>query len=433
MSVIERVRAREILDSRGHPTVEADVVLADGSTGRAATPSGASTGRHEAHELRDGDSGRYRGRGVLRAVANVNDVISPSLRGLDPADQAGLDARLIDLDGTPEKRRLGANALVAVSLAAARAAALARHVPLYRHIAELAGVTVPRVPLPMFNIISGGLHGGRQLDIQDVLAIPIGATSFAEALALAVEVHAQVGDRLRRRGLPMLVSDEGGWAPPLESNEEAVALVSDVCRGQPAEVVVGLDVAATHFLEPNGQYRLAADQREGLDAGALADLLVGWVDRFGVASIEDGLAEDDWAAWTRLTETLGDRVQIVGDDLFVTNVQRLRRGIEAGSANAVLVKVNQAGTLTEALAVVAEARRAGLAVVVSARSGETEDSFLADLAVGVTADQIKVGSVTRSSRLAKWNQLIRIAEDLPPDAYAGRAGLPSLNSGRAAS
>jgi enolase len=426
---IQLVRGREILDSRGRPTVEADVELDDGTVGRAAAPSGSSTGRHEARELRDEDPARYRGHGVLAAVANVTGRIGPALRGRDPADQTGVDARLLELDGTPDKHVLGANATTAVSLAVARAAASGRRLPLYRHVAELAGVREPRLPLPMFNIISGGLHAGRQLDIQDVLVMPAGATSFRDALELAVEVHARVGDRVVAEGRPPLVADEGGWAPPLGTNEAAIAWVGEAARGvahdRGSEVVLALDVAASHVLGDDGTYRLAADGA-ARDARGMIALLARWAAAFPVASIEDGLGEDDWAGWQELTSTLGDAVQVVGDDLFVTDAARLRHGIELRAANAVLVKVNQAGTLSEALTVVRVARRAGFRVIVSARSGETEDAFLADLAVGVAADQVKVGSVTRSSRLAKWNQLLRIEEELGPDAYAGASGLRAV-------
>jgi enolase len=422
-SRIGRVRGREILDSRGRPTVEADVVLVDRAVGRASVPSGASTGRHEAVELRDGDPKRYAGLGVRAAVSHVNDVLGPAVMGLDATDQHALDARLVELDGTPNKGRLGANALLAVSLAACRAAAVARHVPLYRHIADLAGIQRPLLPLPMVNIISGGLHAGGQIDIQDVLVVPIGASSFAEALEQVAAIYRAVGEHVRAAGHPPLVADEGGWAPRLTRNEDALEWVSDAIRTVGADTALAVDIAASHFFATDAsRYRLRADGRD-LSSDEMVTLLAGWVDRYPLVSVEDGLAEDDWSGWKRLTQVLGNRLQLLGDDLFTTSPARLRRGIGEQVANAVLVKVNQIGTLSEALEVVSLARAAGYRTVVSARSGETEDDFLADLAVGSAAGQIKVGSVTRSSRLAKWNQLLRIEEELGPDAYVGANAL----------
>jgi enolase len=420
---IARVVGREILDSRGRPTVEADVELANGIVGRSSVPSGASTGAHEAVELRDGDPARYRGLGVRRAVANVIDIIGPAVRGLAADDQAVLDGRLIELDGTPTKARLGANAMLAVSQAACRAAAAGRDVPLYRHIAHLCG-TRPVVPLPMVNLISGGLHAGRQIDFQDVLIIPTGAADFASAIADAAAVHARLGEMVVDAGQQPLVADEGGWAPRLPGNREAVAWVAAAIADAGVEAGIGLDVAASELFDPEtGDYILAADRRRRTTAELVEDLreLTG---SFPVVSVEDGLAEDDWTGWIELTGRLG-AVQLIGDDLFATSRARLQRGIDSGAANAILVKPNQAGTLTEALDVIAVARAAGYRTVVSARSGETEDSFLADLAVGSAAGQIKVGSVTRSERLAKWNQLIRIEEELGPGAYLGAAALAS--------
>jgi enolase 1/2/3 len=418
---IDLVLAREILDSRGRPTVEADVVLADGSVGRASVPSGASTGTHEAVELRDGDPARFAGRGVRRAVANVVEVIGPAVRGLAADDQAVIDRRLIEVDGTPTKARLGANAALAVSLAACRAAATARDVPLYRHIAGLAG-SEPVVPLPMVNLISGGLHAGRQLDLQDVLMIPTGAPDFATAMADVAAVHARLGERLVANGQQPLVADEGGWAPRLGSNRDAVGWVARAIKETGVDAAIALDIAASELLDPStGEYDLAAEGRH-LTGTQLVEDLVEFASSWPVVSIEDGLAEDDWDGWADLTRRLG-AIQLIGDDLFVTNAARLRRGIEGGVANAILVKPNQAGTLTEALEVIRLARANGYRTIVSARSGETEDAFLADLAVGSGAGQIKVGSITRSERLAKWNQLLRIEAELGPGSYVGAAAL----------
>ena len=418
---IERVIAREILDSRGRPTVEADVVVADGTVGRASVPSGASTGTHEAVELRDGDPGRYAGRGVRRAVANVVEIIGPAVRGVAADQQDSLDRRLLELDGSPTKARLGANATLAVSLAACRAAAAAHGVPLYRHIADLAG-TAPNVPLPMVNLISGGLHAGRQLDLQDVLMIPTGAADFATAMADVAAVHAQLGEWVVAAGQQPLVADEGGWAPRLGSNREAVDWVARAIVDTGVEAAIALDIAASELLDPaTGEYVLTADDQR-LTSAQLVDDFVELVRARPVVSIEDALAEDDWDGWADLTRRLGP-IQLIGDDLFVTNAARLQRGIDAGVANAILVKPNQAGTLTEALEVIRLARANGYRTIVSARSGETEDSFLADLAVGSAAGQIKVGSITRSERLAKWNQLLRIEAELGVGSYVGAAAL----------
>jgi enolase len=372
-------------------------------------------------ELRDADPGRYRGRGVLRAVANVDREIAAAARGMAADDQAVLDRALIALDGTPHKSRLGANAILAVSLATCRAASTGRGIPLYRHIADLAGAR-PSIPLPMVNIISGGAHAGHQLDIQDVLAVPLGAASFRDALACAVAIHARVGDMVLAAGHPPLGADEGGWGPPLRDDREAVEWVARAIADEGAAAGIAIDVAASDFYDADVGGYVMASAADPLDAAGLVAMLAGWVRDFPIVSVEDGLAEDDWSGWAALTASLG-RIQLIGDDLFVTDWSRLERGAAEGIANAVLVKPNQAGTLTEALDVIAAARRLGYRTVVSARSGETEDSFIADLAVGSGAGQIKVGSVSRSSRLAKWNQLLRIEEELGPGAYEGSGAL----------
>jgi enolase len=421
---ITAVHAREVLDSRGNPTVEVDVALDSGAVGRASVPSGASTGTHEAVELRDGDAGRYGGKGVLRAVANVNETLGPALVGRDPAAQRAIDELLIGLDGTPNKGRLGANAILGCSLAVARAAALAAGLPLYRHIAGLAGVTATPLPLPMVNIISGGLHAGGNLDLQDFLMMPVGAGSIAEATAMTGAVYRATGAILRERGFTTLVGDEGGYGPPLPSNEAALEVVTAAIEHagyRPGEqVAIAIDVAATHFYRAGG-YLLRSEGRT-LAPDELIALLAGWTARYPVVSIEDGLAEDDWENWRALTARLGGRAQIIGDDFFTTNPARVERGIAAGAANAVLVKMNQIGSLTETLDVVALCRRAGYRTVISARSGETEDDFLADLAVGCAGGQIKIGSIVRSERLAKYNQLLRIEEALGPAATFARLG-----------
>jgi enolase len=410
---ITRVRAREVLDSRGDPTVEVEVHCAGGAWGRAIVPSGASTGRHEAVEVRDGDASRYGGKGVRRAVANVRDVLAPRLCGLDVTEQARIDRLLCECDGTPDKSRLGANALLGVSLACARAAAAGRGQPLYRYLDPDGRA---RLPLPLVNLISGGLHAGGNLDLQDFLLVPVGARSCAEALERTVAVYRALGRVLARHGFEgVLVGDEGGFGPRLHSNEQAIEMIlraieeAGLTPGRQA--ALALDVAATHFSR-DGAYHLRADGGVTLGPDGMIALLARWVERYPIVSIEDGLAEDDWEGWRQLTAALGRKVQLVGDDLFVTNPERLRRGVAAGVANAVLVKVNQIGTLTETLEVVRIAREACYRAVVSARSGETEDSTLADLAVATGAGQIKVGSVARSERLAKYNQLLRIEEDM---------------------
>ncbi len=399
---IERVRALEILDSRGTPTVQAQVWLSDGSSASAQAPSGASTGRHEAVELRDGDPVRHAGKGVLRAVRNVEEILGPAVIGLDAADQAAVDARLIETDGSPNKARLGANALLALSCAAARATANARRIPLWRY---LAGSRTPTMPIPMVNIISGGLHAGRNLEFQDFLVRPRGYPDLASALEAVTAVHRATGKLLAMKGCILTgVADEGGWGPRLASNEEAIQVLHEAIAQVGADMDIVLDVASSHFYE-EGTYRL--EGRE-LTAEGMADLLAPWLEKYGVRSIEDPLAEDDWAGWQLLTARLGNQVRLVGDDLFVTNLTRLEKGIAECAANAVLVKMNQIGTLTETFGVIDRAREAGFGAVISARSGETEDSFLADLAVASGAGEIKVGSITRSERLAKYNRLLEI-------------------------
>jgi enolase len=408
---IARIHAREVLDSRGTPTVEVEVHCHGGARGRAIVPSGASTGRHEAVELRDGDPARYGGKGVRRAVANVREQIAPRLCGLPASDQGLIDRTLCELDGTPKKARLGANALLGVSLACAHAAAAARDLPLWRYLDREGHA---RLPLPMVNLISGGLHAGGNLDFQDFLLLPIGARSYSEAVEMAVRVYRALGAVLVQHGFEgVLVGDEGGFGPRLLGNEHAVEMVVRAIEQaglQPGrEAALAIDVASSHFYR-DGRYHLKT-ARTALTADEMVALLTRWVDAYPILSIEDGLAEDDWDGWQQLTAALGRRVQLIGDDLFVTNPERLRRGIAAGVANSVLIKVNQIGTLTETFAVLACARAAGYRPVISARSGETEDTTLADLAVGTGAGQIKIGSVARSERLAKYNQLLRIEEE----------------------
>ncbi len=421
---ISAIHAREVLDSRGNPTVEVDIGLEGGAFGRAIVPSGASTGRHEAVELRDGDPSRYEGRGVLRAVAAVNDTIAPALSGADAADQTALDARLRELDGTADKANLGANAILGVSLAAAHAAAAALELPLYRY---LGGADAGTLPMPMVNIISGGRHAAGGLDMQDFLAIPIGADTFREALRMVVAVYRMVGRVLSQTGpYAYGVADEGGYGPPLPCHEDALGLLYDATRlagyrcARDGDIAIGIDVAATEFVADDGRYLLRAEGRSFTAAG-LADLLAHWCITYPIISVEDGLAEDDWAGWEYLTGKLGQSTQLIGDDLFTTNPQRLARGADAGIANAVLVKPNQIGTLTETLETVRLAQERGYRPVISARSGETEDTTIADLAVATGAGQIKIGSVTRSERMAKYNQLLRIEEELGERAqFAGR-------------
>ncbi len=420
---VKSVHAREVLDSRGYPTVEAEVVLSNGTVGWALVPSGASIGTHEALELRDGDAERWEGKGVLEAVHNINDHIASALRGMD-ADVRKVDERLRELDGTTNKSRLGANALLAVSLATARAVAYAKGIPLYRFLAEVGSVhTSPLLPTPMVNIISGGLHAGGNLDMQDFLVIPFGASSFRQALEWVGKVYHTVKRILQERGLTTLLADEGGFSPPLTGHEEALRLLCEAmerAKLRPGDDMgIAVDVASTHFYR-DGRYTLRTEGRI-MDADEMVALIADWCNRYPVLSVEDGCAEDDWQGWQNLTQRLGGKVQLLGDDLFATNPQRIRQGVAMGVANAVLIKLNQIGTLTETLDGMALCRRWGYATVVSARSGDTEDPFIADLAVGMAAGQIKIGSVARSERTAKYNRLLRLEERLGNEAkYAGR-------------
>jgi enolase len=419
---IARVHARQILDSRGNPTVEVDVALESGATGRAAVPSGASTGQFEAVELRDGDTAVYLGKGVQEAVANVEREIASALAGADAGDQAGVDRLLLELDGTPNKSRLGANAVLGVSLAVAKAAAAAAAVPLYRW---LGGEEASVLPVPLMNIVNGGAHAQNSLDLQEFMVVPAGAASFSEALRIGAETFHHLKALLHARGLATAVGDEGGFAPDLPSSEEAIAAVLEAAEraGHSEKVAVALDPATTELYE-GSRYRLPGEGLD-LDADGMIRLWEDLCDRYPIVSIEDGLAEDDWSGWQELTERLGPRVQLVGDDLFVTNVERLRRGIEEQAANAILVKVNQIGTLTETLEAIELARASGYAAVMSHRSGETEDTTIADLAVATGVGQIKTGAPSRSDRVAKYNQLLRIEEELAADAvYPGWSAFP---------
>jgi len=414
MSTIIAVHGREIIDSRGNPTVEAEVVLASGVRGRAAVPSGASTGEHEAVELRDGDPKRYGGKGVLEAVKHVNEIIGPRLEGMAAEDQIAVDAEMMDTDGTVNKGKLGANAILAVSLAVARAAAEETGLPLYRY---LGGPMARVLPVPMLNILNGGAHANNNVDAQEFMISPIGADSFADGLRMGVEVFHALKKVLTGMGLSTAVGDEGGFAPMLPSNEAALDVVMEAIRGAGYEpgrdLAISLDVAASELYDKaSGEYVFKKGDRSRRSASDMVALYQRWVDRYPIVSIEDGLAEDDWDGWHELTERLGDRTQLVGDDLFVTIVDRLGRGIEEGTGNAVLIKVNQIGTLTETLQCIELAKSSSYGVVISHRSGETEDTFIADLAVATGAGQIKTGSASRTDRVAKYNQLLRIAEEL---------------------
>jgi len=420
MSAIASLWAREILDSRGNPTVEVDVKLEDGSVGRAAVPSGASTGSREALELRDGDKKRFGGKGVVKAVAHVNDVIAPAVRGLDAADQAALDAKMLALDGTENKDKLGANAILGVSMAAARAAAASVGLPLYRY---LGGVDARLLPVPMLNVLNGGAHADNSVDFQEFMIAPVGAPSFREAMRWAAECYQALKSTLKAKGLGTGVGDEGGFAPNLRANVEAIevilAAIEKAGLRAGTDVVLALDPAASEFFE-DGVYVHAKSDKSRKSSAEMVEFWAGWVRQYPIWSIEDGLAEQDWDGWKLLTDRLGGQVQIVGDDIFVTNPAILRRAIEKGVANAVLIKLNQIGSVTETLACMAEARSAGYGTVISHRSGETSDDFIADFAVATSAGQLKTGAPCRGERVAKYNQLIRIEEELGAVArYAG--------------
>ena len=426
MTAITRLHAREILDSRGNPTLEAEVTLADGSFGRAAVPSGASTGSREAMELRDGETARYAGKGVRTAVANVNATIAVALVGMDAADQRALDEKLIALDGTPNKSKLGANALLGVSLANAHAAAASKHMPLWKH---LAGNRAARLPVPMMNIINGGAHADNNVDLQEFMVLPVGLANFSEALRAGVEIFHALKSVLKKRGLSTSVGDEGGFAPNLASNEEAIETILEAITkaGYKAgsDVYLGLDAASSEFFK-DGAYHLDGEGKV-LSPAQFTEFLAGWCAKYPILSIEDGMAEGDQLGWKLLTEALGRKIQLVGDDNFVTNPAIFREGIADGIANAILIKVNQIGTLTETLEAIAMADAAKYAAIISHRSGETEDTTIADLAVATTATQIKTGSLCRSDRVAKYNQLLRIEEQLGIGArYAGKDAFPNL-------
>ncbi len=423
MRRVTDVRGREILDSRGNPTVEVDVLLDSGAQGRAAVPSGASTGTREAVELRDGDPKRYGGKGVLKAVEHVNTALKGAVIGQDPRDQAGLDTRMIELDGTENKGRLGANAILGVSLAAARAAANDARLPLYRHLGQLiGGKHEPVMPVPQMNIVNGGAHANNSLDIQEFMILPVGAPSFREALSYGAEVFHTLRKLLAGRGLSTAVGDEGGFAPSLESNEAALALILeaiDKAGYEPGrDICLGLDVASSEFFR-DGRYELESEKRSFTSA-EFAAYLAGLAGKYPIVTIEDGMSEADWAGWAELTRVLGGKLQLVGDDVFVTNTKILREAIEKKIANAILIKPNQIGTLSETLACIGMADKARYASVISHRSGETEDSTIADIAVATPATQIKTGSLSRSDRIAKYNQLLRIEEQLGKVRYAGR-------------
>ncbi|HAW93244.1 MULTISPECIES: phosphopyruvate hydratase [unclassified Arsukibacterium] len=425
MSEIVKIVAREIMDSRGNPTVEADVYLASGAMGRGCAPSGASTGSREALELRDGDKSRYLGKGVTKAVANIDGAIQAALTGKNAYKQAEIDQIMIDLDGTETKSKLGANAILAVSLAVARAAAADKKIPLYQHIAELNGTPgVYSMPVPMMNIINGGEHADNNVDIQEFMVQPVGAKTFAEALRMGAEIFHSLKKELQKRGLNTAVGDEGGFAPDLKSNEEALTVIVEAVKAAGYEmnkdVTLALDCAATEFYK-DGKYVLGGENKS-FDSFGFNDYLAGLTQRYPIVSIEDGLDESDWDGWQDLTNKIGSKVQLVGDDLFVTNTKILSRGIEQGIANSILIKFNQIGSLTETLAAIKMAKDAGFTAVISHRSGETEDAFIADLAVGTAAGQIKTGSLCRSDRVAKYNQLLRIEQELGTKApYKGRS------------
>ncbi len=437
MTDIVSVHGREILDSRGNPTVEAEVQLSAGARGRAAVPSGASTGEHEALELRDGDSKRYLGKGVTRAVAHINGEIAAALRGFDAADQAGLDRKMISLDGTPNKGRLGANAILAVSMAAARAAADAARLPLYQYLNQTAqkmnngsaAAPATLLPTPMMNILNGGAHADNNVDFQEFMVMPVGAPSFREALRWGVEVFHALKSILKKRGAVTAVGDEGGFAPSLASNQQAMeAVLEAIAKAgfQPgAQVAVAMDPASSEFFN-DGVYTFKKSDQRKFSSQELTAFWAGWVRQYPIVSLEDGLAEDDWSGWQHLTRELGGKIQLVGDDLFVTNTARLQRGLDLQAGNSILIKVNQIGSITETLDSIGLARRHGYTSVISHRSGETEDTFIADLAVATNAGQIKTGSASRTDRIAKYNQLLRIEEELGSQArFLGGQALKS--------
>ncbi len=421
---ITRVHARQIIDSRGNPTVEADVTLTSGAVGRAAVPSGASTGEHEALELRDGDKSRYLGKGVLKAVANANGEIGKAVTGLDAADQRGLDHKMLSLDGTPTKSRLGANAILAVSMAAARAASIALKQPLYKYLSRYStDSSANLLPVPMMNILNGGAHADSSVDFQEFMVMPVGAPNFSEALRWGVEIFHALKAALKKRGYSTAVGDEGGFAPSCTSNEEAIQIVLEAITAagyKPGDQVrIALDPASSEFYDKaSGKYIFKKSDKSAHTSSEMAAYWTGWVEKYPIVSIEDGMAEDDWAGWKELTEKVGRKgagkksIQLVGDDLFVTNTERLGRGITEGIANAILIKLNQIGTVTETIDAIELARKAGYNSIISHRSGETEDTFIADLAVATAAGQIKTGSASRTDRIAKYNQLLRIEEEL---------------------
>jgi len=426
MLTITTLKAREILDSRGNPTLEVDCQLGSGALGRAAIPSGASTGEHEALELRDGDKARFGGKGVQKAVRNVGELIAPAVIGMEAFDQLAVDHAMIELDGTPTKSKLGANAVLGVSIAVAKAAAAALETPLYRH---LGGVHARTLPVPLMNVVNGGKHADNNVDLQEFMIVPLGAPSFREGLRWATEVFHTLAGVLKKRGLATGVGDEGGFAPNLENNEAPLKLLVEAIEKagyRPGEqVAIALDPAASEFFK-DGAYVLEGEGGRRLAPAEMVEYYAGLVDRYPIVSIEDGLAEDDWEGWSLITKRLGGRIQLVGDDLFVTNVERLARGIREGVANSILIKLNQIGTVSETLSAIEMAHRAGYTAVISHRSGETEDVTIADLAVGTNAGQIKTGSLCRTDRVAKYNQLLRIEEELGPSAvYPGRAAFRS--------
>jgi enolase len=426
MSAIVDIVGREILDSRGNPTVECDVLLESGVMGRAAVPSGASTGSREAIELRDGDKSRYLGKGVLKAVGHINTEISEAILGLDASEQAFLDKTLIDLDGTENKSRLGANAMLAVSMAVARAAAEEAGLPLYRYFGGMGGM---QMPVPMMNVINGGAHANNNLDLQELMIIPVGAPSFREAIRWGAEIFHALKKIIHDKGMSIAVGDEGGFAPTVANHEAAIQMILEAISnaGYTAgeQIVLGLDCAASEFYK-DGKYHLEAEGLQ-LTSTEWTDMLATWVDKYPIISIEDGMAEGDWDGWKILTDKLASKVQLVGDDLFVTNTKIFKEGIDKKIANSILIKINQIGTLTETFAAIEMAKRAGYTAVISHRSGETEDSTIADIAVGTNAGQIKTGSLSRSDRMAKYNQLLRIEEDLGEVAtYPGRAAFYSI-------